>query len=135
MKKIIVTITMVLACGVWAFAQQSYPSSSSQTTQSQSQNNASNNKTSVQGCLSGSDGNYTLTDSSGTKYQLSGDRSKLSAHVGHEVQITGTTSQSGTPSTTTSGTSTSTGQQTLNVSGVKHISSTCSSSSNAKPPE
>jgi hypothetical protein len=133
-KKTIITIGMLLACGVWVLAQQSYPSSSSQTTQSQTQSNASN-KTSVQGCLSGSAGNYTLTDSSGTKYQLSGDTSKLSAHVGHEVQITGTTSQSGTPSSTASGTSSSTGQQTLNVSGVKHISSTCSSSSSTKPPE
>src|SRR5262249_42188599 len=44
---------------------------------------------SVEGCVSGSAGNYTLTDASGKTYQLAGDTSKLADHVGHQVRVTG----------------------------------------------
>jgi hypothetical protein len=40
--------------------------------------------------LSSSNGNYILTDNKGNTHQLTGETSKLSAHVGHEVQIKGT---------------------------------------------
>jgi hypothetical protein len=83
---------------------------------------------SIQGCLSGSDGNYTLTDHQGTAYQLSGDTSKLSAHVGHEVKITGTTGSSS--ATADNGMANSTpAAQTLQVDSMKHISKTCEKSS------
>lgn len=91
------------------------------------------NHTSIQGCLSGSGGSYTLTDQSGKSYQLEGDTSTLSEHVGQEVQLTGKESGSssgsmGTPSatsTTTPGTSTE--SLKFNVSKVKKISDTCTS--------
>lgn len=135
MRKLLTLTFLMLACGLWAFAQQSYPSQSNQSNQSQTSNS---NQTSIQGCLSGSSGNYTLTADSGTKYQLSGDTSKLSDHVGHEVEITGTTTSStasnsgasssnvGSSSSNTSGSSSA---PTLDVTKVKHISTTCSSSS------
>ena len=44
----------------------------------------------LRGCLSGSAGNYTLTDYSGTIYHLVGAESQLQGSVGHEVEITGT---------------------------------------------
>ena len=77
----------------------------------------------VEGCLSGSNGNFTLTDKNGMAYQLTGDSSTLSEHVGHEVKVTGMSSSSA------SGSSASTGGsgQTLQVSSVKHISKTCKS--------
>jgi hypothetical protein len=59
-------------------------------------------ETSVEGCLQGSNGNFALSDKSGTPYQVSGDTSKLSKHVGHEVQITGSTSASSAASSTSS---------------------------------
>jgi hypothetical protein len=46
--------------------------------------------TTVQGCLTGTTGNYMLTDSSGVMYQLQGDESQLSANVNKEVEATGT---------------------------------------------
>src|SRR5437660_9603353 len=76
----------LLASAAWLQAQSQYP----QTGSSQKGASASG-QTTIEGCLQGSDGNYTLTDKSGTTYQLQGDTSKLSAHVGHEVQITGST--------------------------------------------
>jgi hypothetical protein len=59
----------------------------SQTTQTSSSSDA--NAQTIEGCLSGSAGNFTLTDQSGKTYQLAGDTSKLSDHVGHQVRITG----------------------------------------------
>ena len=132
MKRLIVLVFMLLACGLWAYAQGSYPSQSSQSGQSSTQSQANSNQTSVRGCLSGSSGSYTLAADSGTTYQLSGDTSKLTKHVGHEVEITGTTSTSSASSgtgSTASNSSAGSSQPTLDVSSVKHISETCKSSS------
>src|SRR5271163_4373936 len=127
----------------------SSPATSSQTSSGQASANASG-ATTVQGCLSGSNGSYTLTDASGNTYQLSGDTSKLGDHVNQEVKVTGTsaagssapasgdgsaasTSPSSSPSSSSSSSSSTTGQasagspQTLQVSSVKHISKTCQS--------
>ena len=133
----------VLALGAtWTMAQNSQTQSptSGQTAQTQSQP-STNDQTgthgdmsptsagadkSVEGCLSGSDGNYTLTDKSGTSYQLTGDTSKLAEHVGHEVKITGSMASSSASSGGMAG-ETAGGKNTLQVSSVKHISKTCSS--------
>lgn len=87
-----------------------------------------NSKTSIQGCLSGSAGNYTLTDQSGKTYKLEGETSKLSEHVGHDVELTGKESGPSTESTATSSSaSETTPSESLkfNVSKVKKISDTC----------
>ena len=126
--------SLLLLCTSWMLAQN-YPSSSSAS----QAGSMSDSKTTVQGCLSGAAGNYSLTDNSGSTYQLAGDTSKLAEHVGHKVEITGTKASAGSPSSTapSGGTATSGGtapsggagnQQTLNVSSVKHISETCSTS-------
>jgi len=84
---------------------------------------------SVEGCLSGSNGNFTLTDKNGTSYQLTGDTAKLSEHVGHEVKVMGASGSAGTGasgSTDSSAAGTGAGQ-TLQVTSVKHMSKTCKS--------
>ena len=81
----------------------------------------------VEGCLSGSNGNYTLTDKNGMAYQLTGDTAKLSEHVGHEVKITGTSGSSTGSESATGAASSAAGGQTLQVSSLKHISKTCKS--------
>jgi hypothetical protein len=109
---------------VWLQAQNQYPQTGS------SQRTASG-ETSVRGCLQSSDGNYTLTTKNGTVYQLQGDSSKLSEHVGHEVQITGsTTTASNAPNPAPGTPAGATPQQaTLTVQNLKHISKTCTSAS------
>ena len=129
-----VLLALFLLCAVWAFAQTS-PSQSSNPGSPQTDQSATSSQTSpssddmvtVKGCVSGSAGSYTLTDDSGKTWQLGGDTSKLSDHVGHTVQIKGTTSggSSGAAGGSMSGSS---GGQTLNVSSIKHVSSTCSNS-------
>jgi hypothetical protein len=86
----------------------------------------------VEGCLSGSDGKYTLTDKSGTAYTLTGDTSKLAEHVGHEVKITGSTGSASTASGTPDSSASAGSSQSLEVSSVKHVSKTCQSGGMAK---
>jgi hypothetical protein len=88
----------------------------------------------IQGCLNGSDGNYTLTDQSGNSYRLTGDTAKLSEHIGHEVKVSGTKSSAtatgaseGNASSSSMG-QTGGSQQTIQVSSVKHVSKTCQNS-------
>ncbi len=112
----------VLLLGVsWAAAQNN----PSQTTPT-----GAGSETTVQGCLGGSDGNYTLTDKNGTSFQLTGDTAKLSEHVGHEIKVTGTASSaSASPSGGTAGGTmgqpSSTSQQAIQLTSVKHIAKTC----------
>lgn len=47
----------------------------------------------IRGCLSGSSGNYTLTDPNGMQYQVSGDDATLRSMAGREVEITGAENQ------------------------------------------
>ena len=87
----------------------------------------------VRGCLQISDGSFTLTENSGTTYEIQGDISMLAEHLGHEVQITGTTS---TPSSDKGGSSGSTrsatGQRIIHLQDLKHISKSCKSGKTTK---
>ena len=131
MRRLVLLFSVLLLGACWAAAQDTTPSNSSTSdptaaSSGQSAANASG-ATSVQGCLSGSSGNYTLTDKHGNTYQLTGDTAKLSEHIGHEVKITGTSS-SASASGASSATGTTGQTKTLEVSSVKHISKTCQNS-------
>ena len=133
MRHVLLFIYVLLLGVTWAVAQNaSSPSSSSSSPSSAGQMSQSSagGETTVEGCLSGSSGSYTLTDKNGTAYQLTGDTAKLSAHVGHEVKITGTKSSASAASGASGASSSaagSTGSQALEVSSVKHVSKTCQS--------
>lgn len=120
MRQIFLLFSIVLLGLTWAIAQDQTGAASSQAGQS-----ASGQKT-VEGCLSGSNGNFTLTDKNGMSYQLTGDTAKLSEHVGHEVKITGMPS-SGAGASGASASAGAGESQTLEVSSVKHVSKTCKS--------
>ena len=114
MSKTLVLALTLLCSAAWLQAQDQ----NSQNAPDGSPPAAS--QTSVQGCLQGSDGNFTLTADSGTTYSLQGDTSKLGNHVGHEVLITGTTADASSSSSNAS-------QPTLTVEKFRHISKTCKS--------
>jgi hypothetical protein len=128
MKKMILLSSMLVLSAVFALAQYGSQDNSNQNnTGSQS---SMGSKMTVVGCLSGSDGNYSLTDKSGTMYNLTGDTAQLQAHVGHTISVTGTN----TPSTSSSGqsgamSSPSDTHQTLMVTSFKHVSPNCASAS------
>jgi len=112
MRKLLALCVLLLGVS-WATAQNSTPKSST---------SAGGGTKTVEGCLSSTGGQYTLTDQQGKTFQLSGDTSKLAEHVGHEVKITGTES-SGSASSTATGAG-ETGMM-LEVSSIKHVSKTC----------
>ena len=123
MKKILVTTLFMLATLAWAAAQQpgstpdrssgqaTPPSSQAPGAQSQpsippDQNTAPGgtqapmaNAPITQGCLGGSDPNYTITDTAGTTYKLNippnANTSKLAQHVGESVQVAGNVKDTG----------------------------------------
>ena len=151
MRKTFLITAILLLSAAWAVAQTSpstpqsttpdTSSTTTQTTTTQTTQTSTDSSTSIEGCLSGSAGNFTLTDQSGKTYQLAGDTSKLSDHVGHQVRLMGTdnsssASGSSNPSSSSpssgaggSGAGSSSGtQSTFTVNKVKMISSTCSTS-------
>jgi len=143
MRQIILIVSVMLLGLSWAVAQnestQSTPNSGSQSGMgSETQSNSSyagsgratqsGSQTTVEGCLSGSNGNFTLSDKNGMTYQLTGDTAKLSEHVGHEVKITGMSSSGGSAGSNSDSAGAGAGSgQTLQVSSVKHVSKTCKS--------
>ncbi len=155
MKKTLLLTLILLVSAAWVAAQtsqsaspssprstQGYPSGSSsgqmgsqssQYPSSQSSSGMSNTakETHIEGCLSGSPGNYTLTDSSGMTWRLEGDSSDLGKHIGQEVRISGSSSSAGMGSSASSGAGTA--QQTFNATKVKKVGNTCSTSGSANP--
>ncbi|HKD84967.1 MAG TPA: DUF5818 domain-containing protein [Terriglobales bacterium] len=131
MRKNLMLAMVLLTSAIWLQAQQGYPQSggtqSSDQSMSQSSGQSMSKSMTVRGCLQGTNGSYTLTDEKGMTYQLSGDTSKLAEHVGHEVQITGTTSGA-----SQNGSSMGSQQQMLEVKHMKHISTSCTKSSMGK---
>ena len=125
MRQVLLLVSVLLLGLAWAVAQNS-PSSSSSASGQTSHTSTSGQMT-VEGCLSGSNGNYTLTDKNGVAYQLTGDTAKLSEHVGHEVKITGTSGSSTGSESSTGAASGAAGGQALQVSSMKHVSKTCKS--------
>ncbi len=108
MKKSLLLITMLLLSAAWVVAQstspapstsqpgaaaQSSPSGMGSQTSPADQGSAkasAKSENSIRGCLGGSAGNYTLTDSAtGKTYKLTGSDSDLSAHIGQEVELNG----------------------------------------------
>ena len=150
MKKQILTIAMLLASGLWLFAQQNPTSAAGQaasnagqaasqagqTAASQAGQAAKDTgqavtnatKMKMKGCLSGSDGNFTLTDDSGTAYQLTGDTGKLSGHVGHEIQVTGTTAEAAASAVGSA-------PKSIEVTNFKATGTTCGAPAGSKPPQ
>jgi hypothetical protein len=87
---------------------------------------ASSQPNSLQGCLSGSADNFTLTDANGAQYRLVGDNSSLASHVGHTVRIFGAGIQNqSTAGSTESGGTTANGVNSLQVSSLEDVAATC----------
>jgi hypothetical protein len=135
-KMIVLSVALLVASLGFAQDQSSQPSAQSPTSAATSSSNPTAGN--IQGCLGGSDGNFTLTqDSTGTIFKLVGSNDQLKQHVGHEVAVSGqmsgdagsAASAQGSPS---SGTTDATASgATIQVSDVKMVSTQCGSGSNA----
>lgn len=103
MKKTILTICIVLAFGLMAFAQAGGSTSTettktTKTTKSKSSKMAKSGESHLTGCLSGpnAENAYMLTNGRYKKGVEVGGNDELSKHVGHQVQLTGAWESSGT---------------------------------------
>jgi Protein of unknown function (DUF5818) len=127
MRKTLLLTLFLLVCAAWVVAQQGAASQA-----------AASGPTTVEGCLGGAAGNFTLTDMAGTTYQLQlpsgADTAKLNQHIGHEVRVTGTmsnptASDSMNPSASQPGQApggSAARQPTISVSKMDKIADTCS---------
>jgi hypothetical protein len=118
--------SVLLLGASWAAAQNS----PSQTNLRQTTTGSTGSRTTVQGCLSTSKGNYTLTDDNGNGFQVTGEAGRLRELVGHEVKITGTLSAAsaslgGGSASNTTGQTSSSSLEVIEVSSVRHIAKTC----------
>lgn len=138
MRKLSLITAILLLASAWVLAQsstapssQQYPSTAPSSTQSAGQDASQAASQAgkeaagqtVEGCIGGSAGSYTLTDKSGKTYQLAGDTSKLGDHVGHDVKITGSMASAAGAAAASAGGAT----PTLTVKKVKMVSATCPS--------
>jgi hypothetical protein len=122
MTKTFLLALSLLVSAAWVQAQSHYPPTGSSQT-----GTTASGQTTLHGCLQATNGSYTLTDATGMTYQLKGDASKLSAHVGHEVQINGSIVPAPSASSPAGASTAGTQQPTLEVQNMKHISTTCKS--------
>jgi hypothetical protein len=124
MIRTLVFAMTLLCCSMWAVAQTSPDQSGSKTSNRPAEMDPSSRQMTIEGCLANSGDNYTITDSAGTKYHLTGNTSSLSSHVNQQVKITGTGSGTGTQGTGTA--TTADAAETFHVSKVAKISDSCS---------
>src|ERR1700746_2596879 len=152
MKNMLVTTLFMLATLAWAVAQQSgnasegssgqtpapsaqiaganqsQPSTPGGSDQAGSQGQASNQPV-TEGCLGGSDPNFTLTDRANITYKLNippiADTSKLRPHVGEPVVVAGDVKDPG-----------KTGSPSIDVHGIGRGTGKCpaSDSKGSEPP-
>jgi hypothetical protein len=158
MRKLMLLSAAVLVCAALAVAQdtpsagQAGQSSSTTTTQTTTTQTSSGNA--IQGCLTGTTGNYTLTDATGVAYKVQGDESQFADNLNKEVEVMGTVGSSasasagnspdnsassqagsdqgsanatagGSSGTSTGATATANASKTLEVSSVKKVANTC----------
>lgn len=124
MSRTILFSLVLLLCPAWMIAQQDSTQSSS-SGQTASASASASSPTTIEGCLNGSDGNYTLTDKSGNTYQLAGDTGQLEKHVGHTIQVTGTTAMTSASTNQQGAMSSPSQQNTMNVTSFTHVSTSC----------
>src|SRR5262249_10927545 len=106
-KRYLVTASVLLSAGLlmsqWTRVRVADPKSTTPSTQqpgaamepaSETQTSSVNKHDSfLEGCIGGSSGRLTLIDAAGKVYQLRGDTSKLSEHIGQQASIMGVEEQ------------------------------------------
>jgi len=127
MKKMLVITLFMVATVAWVAAQQpgSIPEQSGQAASPSAQVPGTSpsqapaaSPTVTEGCLGGSNPNYTITSASGTTYKLNipptADTSKLASHVGESVNVAGNVNDSGKG-----------GSSTIDVQGIGRGTGNC----------
>lgn len=130
MRKTSAITLVVLATLTWAVAQQptNPPDRSGEQArpgeQARTQDPPANAPV-TEGCLGGSDANFTLTDKAGTTYKLNipptADTSKLGQHVGESVAVAGNVNGKAD-------------NASIDVQGIGRGTGTCPGAKSSQPP-
>jgi len=122
----ILLLAALLCCPMWVIAQNAQDQTGGDSGQSKrpAEMDPSSRQMTIEGCLVNSGDNYTLTDSAGIKYRLTGNTSSLSSHANQQVKVTGTGSGTGTQGTGTATTTEAT--ETFRVAKVTKVADSCS---------
>jgi hypothetical protein len=118
--------TLAIAQDAPAASNQDQDNTASQTQSNQTTHSYQTSNNVIRGCLSGSAGNYTITDQNGTQYSVAGSDNQLQASVGHEVELTARQDQTN-QSSAQGGQTTASTTNTVQVTNLRDIASTCSS--------
>jgi hypothetical protein len=103
-------------------------------TYGQNNSQSSAGKTTLEGCLSGTEGNYTLTANNGMTYELQGNNNQLNKHLGQEVKVKGSAAVGASSGMATGqSAASSASQQTFQVNKVKKLSKTCTTGNTSNP--
>lgn len=140
MNRLFVLVSSLLLAAALASAQDTLGSGAKPGAQEpNSQANSQSSTTQsivIRGCLSGSVGNFTLTDQNGMQYKLMGNDDLLQSKVGHEIEITGTENQSSEASGSEAQESAAPAPNGIQVSDVRDVSGSCrlGRDGNSQPP-
>jgi hypothetical protein len=136
MRKSLLITFLLLVCATWVVAQGQGDPTRHPGNAAQPQ--GAPGPSTIEGCLGGSAGNFTVTDKGGVTYGLqlpqSADASKLSQHIGEEVRVMGTMSGTGANTTESAATQAQTDagtagkQPAISVSKMDKIGDTCNNS-------
>jgi len=159
MRKAMLLSAAITLCAALALAQDTPSAGASSqagsTTSSTTQTTTTDQNTSgntIEGCLTGTSGNYMLTDATGVSYKVQGDDSQLGANVNKQVEVMGTVASTASASasnnadapnsaakgdananagssaagSSTGATATATASKTLTASSVKMVADSCS---------
>jgi hypothetical protein len=122
MKRALLLILSALLIATITLAQDAPTANAAGNLQDQTQSSpAPGNK--LRGCLSGSEGNFTLTDLNGTQYKLLGNDMALKNKAGHEVEVNVTPNRPESDSSSAADMARAT--DALQVTDVRDISGSC----------
>ena len=127
MRKIFGVAVLLSACALWLPAQSGRPGTDNGA-------NASGQQITVNGCLQHAEHVYTITDRHGRVYRLDGDASQLSGYVGHEVQVTGTSSVKAVDTTQEGAASTEANRTSVQVQNVQDVPGPAAGDLRSEPP-
>ena len=119
MYKTLTLTLLLLVSALWVQAQEAGQPAST-----------TSGLTTLQGCLTYTNGHYRLTEDNGTAHQLQSQAQKLTKHVGHEVTITGKPAVRSVDTTIQGAASSVKEQQVFKVSSVQHVADSCKSAGN-----
>ena len=131
MRAMFILLGSGLLATTLAVAQDAPSASDSSSAQTQTKTHETSNSV-IRGCLSGSDGNYTITDQNGMQYSINGPDNQLAARVGHEVEVS-THQDTSSEASSQGDQATAHSSNTVQVSDIRDVSSTCHKGTSTSP--